>query len=265
MIRRPIDPSANVDETDVLAAKAALAAAGHYPVPDHALTGWTDRGLFDGIRAFQRAAGLRVTGTMRPGDETTTRLAQAGAAGRVSVRAHERTEDGRVIHVSAYERRAPEGGAGGAPVDATNAYVVPGTSADWNRAKGEDGFINLRTTKADLRQECVTLVTTLRRDIGSTVTWKEGPKLTPENIDQIPSGTAIATFINGKYPQDRRPKHAAFFVRVEEKNGVKGAVIYDQVKRDSSGNPKPAGERFIPFGGKSGFQNNLDSYSVIRR
>jgi hypothetical protein len=101
--------------------------------------------------------------------------------------------------------------------------------------------------------------------MGATATWREGVKITPENIDKIPSGTAIATFVNGEYPVGDHPKHAALFVRVDEKNGVKGAIISDQFKRDTSGKPKPAGERFIPFGGKSGLQNNLDKYSVIRR
>jgi peptidoglycan hydrolase-like protein with peptidoglycan-binding domain len=136
MIRRSVDPTATVEEGDVLAVKAALAAAGHYYVPDHGLTGWTDRGLFDGIRAFQRGAGLRVTGTMRPGDETTTRLAQAGAAGRVHVRAYDRTVDGQVVHVADHDRRSPEGGKGEAVVNAKNAYVVPGTPGDWDRATG---------------------------------------------------------------------------------------------------------------------------------
>jgi peptidoglycan hydrolase-like protein with peptidoglycan-binding domain len=268
MVRRPIDPAATVEEADVRAVKAALAATGHYAVPDHGLTGWTDRGLFDGIRAFQRAAGLPVTGILRPGDGTATRLAEAGAAGRVHVRAYDRTVDGQVVHVAGHERRVPEGGARGAPVDATNAYVKPGTHADWDRAKGEDGFINLPTTEARFRRECVTLVTTLHRDIGTTATWREGTKITVDNIESIPPGTAIATFNNGIYPPrgDSTPKHAALFVRAAEEGGVKGAYIYDQYARDfPSGRPKPAGVRFVAFDGAKSVQNDIGRYSVIRR
>ena len=266
MIRRPIDPAATVEEADVRAVKAALVAAGHYAVPDHGLTGWTDRGLFDGIRAFQRAAGLPVTGTLRPGDGTATRLAEAGAAGRVHVRAYDRTVDGQVVHVAGHERRVPEGGARGAPVDATNAYVKPGTRADWDRAKREDGFITSPRTPESLSRQCVALVHGLFEDLGPTSMWREGPKFKLDNFDRIPSGTAIATFRDGEYPRGDVPKHAAVFIRTGEVDGVKGAYIYDQYEHDrQSGLPKPAGERFIPFSGRSGLQNNLENYSVIRR
>ncbi len=55
---------------DVLNVKRALNRMGFYDVPDYGMTPYADRTMFDGIRRFQRANGLRVDGVMRRGHAT---------------------------------------------------------------------------------------------------------------------------------------------------------------------------------------------------
>ncbi|MFU0889255.1 BPSL0067 family protein [Kluyvera sichuanensis] len=60
------------------------------------------------------------------------------------------------------------------------------------------------------KEECVDLVQVYAH-LGSTGTWKQGRKVFGDK--SIPRGTAIATFVNGKYPQRREDhKHAAFYL-----------------------------------------------------
>ena len=55
---------------DVLNVKLALNRIGFYDVPDYGMTPYADRTMFDGIRRFQRANGLRVDGVMQRGHAT---------------------------------------------------------------------------------------------------------------------------------------------------------------------------------------------------
>ncbi len=55
---------------DVLNVKRALNRMGFYDVPDYGMTPYADRTMFDGIRRFQRAKGLRVDGVMERGRAT---------------------------------------------------------------------------------------------------------------------------------------------------------------------------------------------------
>ncbi len=55
---------------DVLNVKRALNRMGFYDVPDYGMTPYADRTMFDGIRRFQRANGLRVDGVMQRGHAT---------------------------------------------------------------------------------------------------------------------------------------------------------------------------------------------------
>ena len=70
---------------DVLNVKRALNRMGFYDVPDYGMTPYADRTMFDGIRRFQRANGLRVDGLMQRGRETeramNDRLQQQTEAG----------------------------------------------------------------------------------------------------------------------------------------------------------------------------------------
>lgn len=55
---------------DTLNVKRALNRMGFYDVPDYGMTPYADRTMFDGIRRFQRANGLRVDGLMQRGHAT---------------------------------------------------------------------------------------------------------------------------------------------------------------------------------------------------
>ncbi len=55
---------------DVVGVKRALNRMGFYDVPDYGMTPYADRTMFDGMRRFQRAKGLRADGVMERGGET---------------------------------------------------------------------------------------------------------------------------------------------------------------------------------------------------
>jgi hypothetical protein len=108
------------------------------------------------------------------------------------------------------------------------------------------------------RTECVELIKGLL-GAPSTSLWREGRRLKP-NADRIEPGTAIATFVNGRYPshQGRRgSKHAAIFLRASEA----GIYVLDQFAHQ-----KTARERFIPWHHPSDRRaaNNASSYSTVR-
>lgn len=94
-----------------------------------------------------------------------------------------------------------------------------------------------------------------------TSQWKEGVKVV-DNLKDIKKGTAIATFVNGRYPNKSTGNHAAFFISGNE-NGI---MVVDQWK---SNNNKTIRERFLKRLGKDANgnyinpSNNADAFSVI--
>lgn len=107
------------------------------------------------------------------------------------------------------------------------------------------------------RSECVELIKGL---LGAprTALWREGRKL-KSNADEIQPGTAIATFVNGRYPnwQRRGSKHAAIFLRATDS----GIYVLDQFAHQRS-----VKERFIPWHHPRDRSpsNNASSYSTVR-
>ena len=73
-IRNAIGWNYNVTLEDVLETKKRLKKIGHYEVPDYGLTPYPDRALFDGIKGFQKNAGLKIDGIMKPGGPTERTL-----------------------------------------------------------------------------------------------------------------------------------------------------------------------------------------------
>ena len=102
--------------------------------------------------------------------------------------------------------------------------------------------------------ECVDLVkhctnTTKTRPAS---TWREGIKVKGANI---PKGTAIATFVGGKYPNNKSGQHAAIYLRQD----AKAIYVVDQ-NRDL----KFIQIREIRFNdGKGSRSNDGDAFSVI--
>lgn len=102
--------------------------------------------------------------------------------------------------------------------------------------------------------ECVEFV---RQTTGApqTTAWKRGVSVKDATLEEIPRGTAIATFDeNGKYPADGNGRHAAVFLG----KNVIGIQVLDQW--NSQGEVLPRTIRFNNPGKRS---NNGDSFYVI--
>ncbi|MEO5338377.1 MAG: BPSL0067 family protein, partial [Magnetospirillum sp. WYHS-4] len=121
-------------------------------------------------------------------------------------------------------------------------------------------------------RECVALVKKAIPEIGNTAEWRAGTSIKGPGDPPLEKGTAIATFGKDGTYGTAQGKHAALYLRDEERNGEKGIVVLDQwAERNAdpaTGQrrrlPKSASERFIPYAGHGGI-NDAFSYSVIRR
>ena len=116
----------------------------------------------------------------------------------------------------------------------------------------KNGFAN--TSEAVGNGECVTLVKALTGAPASSL-WREGAKVTELLASgDLAEGTAIATFINGRYRNWPHGNHAAIFVR-----SVPGGIeVFDQWHRHA---PEL---RTIKFGRPgSGVAQRPELYSVV--
>lgn len=109
-------------------------------------------------------------------------------------------------------------------------------------------------------KQCVALVQHYAK-VPLTSSWSEGA--TVKGNLSIKKGTAIATFVDGKYSNNSHGNHAAFYLSQD----AGGIWITDQWNGDPK---KPnVSKRYIMFKGKSkkgGFidpSNNADAFSVI--
>jgi hypothetical protein len=100
---------------------------------------------------------------------------------------------------------------------------------------------------------------------GHTSGWREGDAVLGNK--DIQPGTAIATFVNGKYRNNSTGNHAALFVR----HDVNGFWVVDQYKDKDDGQVRPIDERLIRAtnrnqrkdGSWPNASNNAYAYSVI--
>lgn len=108
--------------------------------------------------------------------------------------------------------------------------------------------------------QCVALVQHYAKAPLTSI-WKEG-KIVMGN-SAIEKGTAIATFVNGKYPNLSHDNHAALYISQD----IKGIWVMDQWKGDP--NKPKVSKRYIRSKGKhknGAFldpSNNADAFSVI--
>ncbi|WP_342117854.1 BPSL0067 family protein [Pseudoduganella sp. OTU4001] len=99
-------------------------------------------------------------------------------------------------------------------------------------------------------------------NVGTTVGWREGAAVVGNST--LKEGTAIATFVHGRYLSRPHGNHAAFFVR----EALGGIYVIDQWK---SKDKIEVGQRFIKSKGKNADgsykdpSNNADAFSVIER
>lgn len=96
---------------------------------------------------------------------------------------------------------------------------------------------------------------------GLAATWKEGAAV--KGNTTIAKGTAVATFVNGKYQNLPHDNHAAFYIS-QDATGVK---VMDQWKDDP--NKPTISSRVMQFKGKDKHgqfidpSNNGDALSII--
>ena len=117
-----------------------------------------------------------------------------------------------------------------------------------------DDIVKLPTVGA---KQCVSLIREYT-DAPPTITWKEG--LAVKGNFLLEKGTAIATFVNSKYPNHSSGNHAAFYVSQD----AAGIWVVDQWFTS-----KTIQKRRLTFKGKNKDgdfitpSNNGDAFSVI--
>lgn len=109
--------------------------------------------------------------------------------------------------------------------------------------------------------DCVDLVKAYAPGLRTALTsqWRAGEKVT--RATNLKRGTAIATFVDGKYPSRPSGQHAAFFLKQA------GAAIWvmDQWKNDAK---KPVVSKRViypggPVSAERSLSNNADAFYVI--
>jgi len=130
-------------------------------------------------------------------------------------------------------------------------------------AKNLDQFEKDAKAKGHVGKDkyCVSLVKEAVPGVGRSTEWKEGDKIVGPGRPPLERGTAIATFRDGKYPQDNsRPQHAAIFLKYGTDKGRQGMWVLDQSAQF------PAGRTFISFDTPNRVSNmQAERYSVIRK
>jgi hypothetical protein len=97
----------------------------------------------------------------------------------------------------------------------------------------EQSYKGIGYTNKEGHAECVEFI---RQTLGapSTPHWRAGKKIVKGDLT-ISIGTAIATFVNGKYPQDGSTgKHAAIYLG----QTAEGILVLDQFKKQGAVQPR---------------------------
>jgi hypothetical protein len=110
--------------------------------------------------------------------------------------------------------------------------------------------------------QCVGIVEYYTR-VGKAENWKQGERV--RDAKYIIKGTAIATFVNGKYPNNPHGNHAALYMKKDDS----GITMMDQWSGD---NNKPTiSSRYVKYfniaqnsdGSWENASNNGDAFYVI--
>lgn len=119
------------------------------------------------------------------------------------------------------------------------------------------------TEKVGVNHQCVELIQHYVR-IGQTATWRQGASVLGNSAIEV--GTAIATFVNGRYPNHSSGNHAAFYLGQD----AGGIWVMDQWKDDVA---KPrVSKRYIrkwrngsvrSDGSYIRMSNNAEAYFII--
>jgi hypothetical protein len=119
-----------------------------------------------------------------------------------------------------------------------------GAAAALAEAKKNGGWLWPKDVHRGNEKECVSLVRGAVPGLPHSGGWKEGEKLTPALVqaNAIPSGTAIATFRNGRY-NNTRQDHAVIYDQPDTQHGAYGIWVVDQWNAANG----VAKRRFYPF------------------
>jgi peptidoglycan hydrolase-like protein with peptidoglycan-binding domain len=243
------------------------------------------------LRAFQKENGLSVDGYADPSGETigklkgfyrprpsiTDRLARPGDPPsflQTREKKYDPHKDSRLILLNRSSDASPPAEA--SPAQYAQAQQVvsdaateqapvsqqPKPSASGWRVD-EAGLQKIRDAERTggyigRDQERVALVQGVLPGIGQTKTWKQGEKINGMNDPPLEPGTAIATFKDGAY-RNEKGYHAAIFLRYGvNEEGKEGVYVLDQW------NGQPAHERHIRFDESAGSSsNNAGAFSAI--
>ena len=124
-------------------------------------------------------------------------------------------------------------------------------------------FIYTKVTKLEGKPkvgggQCAVLVQWYSPLVGKAATWREGIKV--KGSPSIATGTAIATFVDGVYPNKAHGNHAGYYIT----QNPSGIYIMDQFTGKST-----ISMRQLKFKGKNSDgtyidpSNNGDAFSVI--
>lgn len=111
------------------------------------------------------------------------------------------------------------------------------------------GWLYAAGTPAGLQQECVSFTKAVS-GTPCTACWREG---LPVVGNSIPPGTAIATFVNGRYPQANVAENSGIYLYP----GPNGIIMIDQWPDNL------ARAREVRTGGGPGRSNDANAYSII--
>lgn len=130
----------------------------------------------------------------------------------------------------------------GTPMAASPNFCAPSEGIAKMRYFGYkkvDSLIHL--DKVISTGQCAALIQYYVKGIGLTKTWVPGPRVEELDPSSIPRGTAIATFWNGKYPNQSSGNHVAFYLG-HNKTGI------EVVEQWSGATVKQAREKRHPDG-----------------
>jgi hypothetical protein len=108
---------------------------------------------------------------------------------------------------------------------------------------------------------CPLLIQNVLPNIGQAKTWKEGPQVVANHT--IRKGTAIATFVNGVYPNTNTGNHVAFFVEHSPHGGIVIIEQFSGLTHIQRRTLRRKGQ--FDNGNYVDPSNNADAFSIIRK
>ena len=100
---------------------------------------------------------------------------------------------------------------------------------------------------------CVALVQHLTK-VGHTSTWRPGIRVL--DASSLATGTVIATFVNGRYPNKSTGNHAALFLYAGTRDRETGKPAYIAVMDQWKSKVKISARTIFPRGSKTHAQGN---------